>query len=196
MFWALHTKVTGSCYTSSFKIMFLKLSKFETKVSTSKFRLPWWLSGREPTHQCRRRRFDPWLEKSPGGEHGNLLQYACLENPKDRGVWQATVHGVTKSGTWLSDWAPALPDSVLPRLHTPAGQSQPSAHQAVRHTHSYTSARPKSKVSTSTVFFQLFTMKQFHRRTSGGRSVSCPWNTAGDIERPSHPKSWQSLLGP
>ena len=103
MFWALHTKVTGSCYTSSFKIMFLKLLKFEMKVSTSKFRLPWWLSGREPTHQCRRRRFDPWSERSPGGEHGNLLQYACLENPKDRGVWQVTVHGGHKE--WdMTEW--------------------------------------------------------------------------------------------
>ena len=32
-----------------------------------------------------------------GGGHGNPLQYFCLENPKDRGAWQATVHGVTKS---------------------------------------------------------------------------------------------------
>ena len=29
---------------------------------------------------------------SPGGEHGNPLQYSCLENPMDRGVWQATVN--------------------------------------------------------------------------------------------------------
>ena len=35
----------------------------------------------------------------PGGGHGNLLQYSCLENPMDRGTWQATVHGVTKSWT-------------------------------------------------------------------------------------------------
>ena len=32
---------------------------------------------------------------SSGGWHGNLLQYSCLENPMDRGVWQATVHWVT-----------------------------------------------------------------------------------------------------
>ena len=36
-------------------------------------------------------------EGSPGGEHGNPLQYSCLENPMDRGAWWATVHGVTKS---------------------------------------------------------------------------------------------------
>ena len=35
----------------------------------------------------------------------NLFQYSCLKSPKDRGAWWATVLGVTKSWTWLSDWA-------------------------------------------------------------------------------------------
>ena len=39
----------------------------------------------------------PELGRSPEGRNGNVLQYSCLENPIDRGVWQATVHGVTKS---------------------------------------------------------------------------------------------------
>ena len=39
----------------------------------------------------------PGLARSPGGGNGSPLQYSCLENPMDRGVWQATVHGVTKS---------------------------------------------------------------------------------------------------
>ena len=37
--------------------------------------------------------------RSPGGGHGNPLQYSCLENPMDRGAWQATVHRVAKSQT-------------------------------------------------------------------------------------------------
>ena len=37
----------------------------------------------------------PGLGRSPGVGNGNPLQYCCLENPKDRGAWQATVHGVT-----------------------------------------------------------------------------------------------------
>ena len=41
--------------------------------------------------------------RPPGKRNGNPLQYSCLENPKDRGAWQATVHGVTKSQTQLSD---------------------------------------------------------------------------------------------
>ena len=38
---------------------------------------------------------------SPGGGHGNALQYSCLENPMDRGAWWATVHRVTKSWTQM-----------------------------------------------------------------------------------------------
>ena len=37
--------------------------------------------------------------RSPGGRHGNPLQYSYLENPMDRGVWRATLHGVAKSQT-------------------------------------------------------------------------------------------------
>ena len=37
--------------------------------------------------------------RSPGGGHGNPLQYSYLENPIDRGVWWATVHGIAKSWT-------------------------------------------------------------------------------------------------
>ena len=41
--------------------------------------------------------------RSPGEGTGNLLQYSCLENPMDRGAWQATVPGVTNSQTQLSN---------------------------------------------------------------------------------------------
>ncbi|CAN0200175.1 unnamed protein product [Rangifer tarandus platyrhynchus] len=41
---------------------------------------------------------------SPGEGNGNRLQYSWLENFMDRGAWQATVHGVTKSWTQLSDY--------------------------------------------------------------------------------------------
>ena len=45
----------------------------------------------------------PGSGSSPGEGNGSLLQYSCLENPMDRGAWQATVHGVAKSWTQLSD---------------------------------------------------------------------------------------------
>ena len=41
----------------------------------------------------------PGLGRSPGEGNGNTLQYSCLEDSMDRGVSQATVHGVTKSRT-------------------------------------------------------------------------------------------------
>ena len=47
----------------------------------------------------------PASGRSPGGSNGNPLQYSCLENPTDRGAWQATIHGVAKSQTQLSTYA-------------------------------------------------------------------------------------------
>ena len=55
----------------------------------------------------------PGLGRSPGEGNGNPLQYSCLENPMDQGVWWATVHGVAKSQTWLSDFT---------SLHKPPGK--------------------------------------------------------------------------
>ena len=45
----------------------------------------------------------PGSGRSSGGGNGNPLQYSCLGNPMGRGTWQATVHGVAKSQTRLSD---------------------------------------------------------------------------------------------
>ena len=46
----------------------------------------------------------PGWGRSPGEGNGNPLQYSCLENSMDREAWQATVHGVAKNWTRLSDW--------------------------------------------------------------------------------------------
>ena len=53
----------------------------------------------------------PGSERSLGGGNGNPLQYSCLENPMDRGAWQATVHRVTKSWTRLKQQH-AIPNRV------------------------------------------------------------------------------------
>ena len=50
----------------------------------------------------------PGLGRSPGIGNDNPLQYSCLGNPVEKGAWWATVHGVTKSQSWLSDWTPAM----------------------------------------------------------------------------------------
>ena len=69
--------------------------------------LPWWLSSKELTCQCRRCWINTWVDlwgqEDPLGEgNGSPFQYSCLGNPVDRGAWQVTVHGVAKSGTQLS----------------------------------------------------------------------------------------------
>ena len=64
-------------------------------------------NGKEPAFQCRRRkRWETWVwplgqGDPPGGGHHSPLRYSCLETPMDRGAWQATVHGFSKSQTWL-----------------------------------------------------------------------------------------------
>ena len=57
----------------------------------------------------------PGLGRSLGEENGNPLQYSCLENSMDRGTWWATVHGVAKSQTRLSNQHYTLLAFLLPR---------------------------------------------------------------------------------
>ena len=68
----------------------------------------------------------PGLRRSPGGGSGNPLQGSCLENPTDRGAWQATVHGVTKCRLRLK------PLSTRACIHT--------------HTHTHTHSEPSSTI--------------------------------------------------
>ena len=59
----------------------------------------------------------PGLGRSLGEGHGNPLQYSCLENPMDRGAWQATVHGVAESDTTeVTARICVGPDAQLPSL--------------------------------------------------------------------------------
>ena len=54
---------------------------------------------------------------SPGGGHGNPLQYSCLENPMDRGAWGATIHRISKSQTQLKRLSTHAPISNKKALH-------------------------------------------------------------------------------
>ena len=68
-------------------------------------RLPRWQSGKEPTCQCGRHKrpgFDSWVGKISWRRNWQSTQYSCLENPADRGAWQATVHGIARSWPLLS----------------------------------------------------------------------------------------------
>ena len=67
--------------------------------------LPWWLSGKESACNAGDPGLIPGLGRSPGGRHGNPLQYSWLEKSVGRGVWPAPVHRITKSWTrlkWLN----------------------------------------------------------------------------------------------
>ena len=64
----------------------------------------------------------PWLGRPPGGGRGHPLQCSCLENPTDRGVWWAAVHGVTGSRTSEVTWHTA----------TQASAQQPICYQFQR----------------------------------------------------------------
>ena len=80
----------------------------------------------------------PGLGRSPGEGQHNPLQYPCLENPRDRGAWWATVHGIAKSQTRLKHltyharppiFSPApsfFPPSFPPTVPFPLSSSLPS----------------------------------------------------------------------
>ena len=59
--------------------------------------------GKESAPNARNLGLIPGSGRFPGEGNGNTLQYPCLENSMDRGAWQATVHGVTKNQTQLSN---------------------------------------------------------------------------------------------
>ena len=65
--------------------------------------LSWWLSAKNPPANIGDVGWIPGSGRSPGEGKGNLLQNSCLRNPMERGAWQATVQGVTKSWAQLSD---------------------------------------------------------------------------------------------
>ena len=75
----------------------LFISPLRTKAS------PGGSDGKESAYNVGDPDLIPGLGRSHGEGHGNPLQYSCLENYMDRGGWRATVHGVAKSRTQLSD---------------------------------------------------------------------------------------------
>ena len=72
-----------------------------TKSRTNGF--PGGTDSKESAHNAGDLGLIPRLGSSPGKGNGNPLQYSCLENSMDIGVWQDTVHGITKHWTQLCD---------------------------------------------------------------------------------------------
>ena len=60
---------------------------------------------------------NPWSGRSPGEGNGNSLQYSCLENSMDRGVWRTTVHGVTLLHNLATEQQQSYKSSGLPPLN-------------------------------------------------------------------------------
>ena len=75
---------------------FNMLSRFVIAFLPVFLGFPGGLVSKESAHNAGDLGSIPGLGRSPGGGHGNPLQYSCLESPMDRGVWQAIVHGVYK----------------------------------------------------------------------------------------------------
>ena len=92
----------------------LLLASIKINLSLTYTDLPWWLIGKESA--CNAGDVGSITEsgRSPGEGNGNPLAYSCLENPTDRGTWQATVHGVRESG---HDWALMHTQSLLSISH-------------------------------------------------------------------------------
>ena len=98
--------------------------------------LPRWLNGKESAcdeEDIKDMGSIPGLGRSPGGGHGNPLQYSCLESPMDRGAWQATIHRVSKSQTRLKQLSTRLHARACARAHT--------------HTHTHTHRQYQASVS-------------------------------------------------
>ena len=103
--------------------------KFQTLLLASlawlSYLFNWWGVGNQPQK--------PLLESGsvPAGEgNGNPLSYSCLKNLMDRGAWQATVHGVAESWTWLSNWALTFTHKCA-REHDETNATQNIWNQAV-----------------------------------------------------------------
>ena len=111
---------------SGAQLNYLKMVQFSSlllRFVRQKQGFPWWLSGKDSgcsAGAAGDTSLFPGLGRSPGGGHGNPVQYSCLENLMDRGAWWATVHRVAKSWTWLKrlnahthrqnqrEWSPGL----------------------------------------------------------------------------------------
>ena len=79
-------------------------SKVDTYITICKMSFPGGSDGKASAYNAGDPGSIPGLGRSPGERNGNPLQYSCLENPMEGGTWQATVHGVPKSQTRLSDF--------------------------------------------------------------------------------------------
>ena len=98
----LKKKITFSFTLPKMQYIFSSKTLHPGKIEEWYF--PGGSEGKAPAHNARDLGSIPGSESSPGEGNGNPLQYPCLENPMDGRTWWATVHGVAKSRTRLSNF--------------------------------------------------------------------------------------------
>ena len=98
-----HPRNIAPCLYSAFPFWWIDRAALISTLLCAKSGFPAGSAGKESACHVGDLGSVPGLGRSPGGGHGNRLQYSFLENPMDRGAWWATVHGVVKSQAWLSD---------------------------------------------------------------------------------------------
>ena len=84
----------------------ISLRIFHSLLWSTHQELLWWLSGKESAYNARDTDLIPGSGRTPGEGNGNPFQYSCLGNPKDRGAWWATIHGVARVGHDLGTKSP------------------------------------------------------------------------------------------
>ena len=79
------------------------MAKYFINHTDEMMSLPDGSDGKESAYNAGDLSLIPGSRISPREENGNLLQYSCLKNSMDRGAWWATIHGIAKSQTRLSN---------------------------------------------------------------------------------------------
>ena len=176
------------CIWWGFLFLFLFFWFCFLKSLTGCVRLPWWLSGKESTCNAGATGtagLIPELGRSLQGGYGNLLQYSCLENPMDRAAWQATVHGVTKSRTWLK-W--------LTRMHAQAVLARGEMRKMCWNSRGWQDLQAKgSQLSLPASRWQKW--QRWNRRTKDhrGPNFSLPAEPWSNQRRGGFLEAWEGL---
>ena len=102
--WCQSRDITVAAYSVLVSPEGIRKGTKNTCLLEATTRLPWWLRCKPSACDAGDLGLILGLGRSPGEGNGNPCQHFCLENSIDRGAWQATVHGVAKSWSQLSEW--------------------------------------------------------------------------------------------